>query len=126
LKKIRVLVAQMPKLLSEIVGHIVVSMPDMKLVGRIVDGEDLLAAVRLTRANVLVAGQGTDDEREVYAPLLYKRPRLRIIAVAGDGATGLLYEFRPQRIALGEMSADALGKALRGQPGAITDVLPEH
>jgi hypothetical protein len=106
----------MPRMLGDILGQIVVSMPDMTLVDRIVDGKDLLAAVRLTRANVVIVGQGADDEQETYAPLLYRRPRLRIIAVAGDGSIGLLYELLPQRIALGEMSADALGNAIRGSP----------
>ena len=101
-------------------------MPDTALVDRVVEGKDLQAALRLTRANVVLTTQGADDEREIYAPLLYRRPRLRIIAVARDSSTGLLYELRPQRIGLNEMSVDTLGKAIRGQPGAITDLLPEH
>ena len=125
MKKIRVLLAQMPNMLGDIIGQILVSMPDVMLVERIGDGKDLLTAVRRTRANVVLAERGADDERETYAPLLYARPRLRIIAVAGDGSTGLLYELRPQRIAVGEMSADALAKAVRRRPTAITDVLAE-
>jgi hypothetical protein len=113
-------------MLSDILAHIVIALPDIVLVDRVVEGKDLLAAVRLTRANVVLAAQAADDEREMYAPLLYRRPRLRIIAVASDGSTGLLYELRPKRIALSEMSVDALGKAIRGQPGAITDLLREH
>jgi hypothetical protein len=114
----------MPKMLSDILSQIVVSMPDMTLVDRIVDGKDLLAAVRLTRANVVLAERGADDERETYASLLYRRPRLKIIAVAGDGSTGSLYELLPQRIALGELSADALGSAIRGPPTIDHPLLP--
>jgi hypothetical protein len=113
----------MPKMLRDIVGHVVVSMPDMMLVEQSGDGPDLLATVRLTRPNVVMTERGADDEQETYAPLLYRRPRLRIIAVAGDCSSGLLYELRPQRIAF-EMSADALGNAIRGKLEAITDALP--
>jgi hypothetical protein len=113
----RILLARMPKMLGDILGHIVASAPGMELAGRIIDDEDLISVVRRTRANVVLAQQNADDERETYAPLLLRRPQLRVVAVARDGRTGLLYELRPQRIALGKMSADALSNVIRGPPG---------
>jgi hypothetical protein len=106
----------MPDMLCDILGHIVISEPDMVLAGRIIGDEDLLAAVRRTRANVVLAEQHTYDERKTYAPLLYRRPQLRIVIIAGDGRTGFLYELRPQRVVLDDMSADTLCKSIRGTP----------
>jgi hypothetical protein len=57
---------------------------------------------------------------------LLGRPRLKkVVVVAGDGKTGTLYELRPQRVPLGEMSAAAVRNAIRGRP-SITDALPDQ
>jgi hypothetical protein len=113
----------MPKMLLDILSHMVVSELDMVVAGRVEDDEDLLAATRRTRANVVLVGQTVEDEREKYASLLLRRPKLKVVVIAGDGSTGLLYELRPKRVPLGEMSADALRKAIRGQPRSVTQAV---
>jgi hypothetical protein len=116
LKQVRVILARMPKMLLDILSHIVASELDMVIIGWVSDDEDLAAAAQRTRANVILVGQTAQDERKKYSSLLLRRPRVKVVAIAGDGRTALLYELRPQRIPLGEMSADALRKAIRGQP----------
>ena len=125
MKRIRILLARMPKMLFDILSHVVASEPDMVVAGWLDAEEDLLAAVRRTRATVLLVGQGAEDERENYASLLLGRPQLKVVVVAGDGNTGALYELRPQRVPLGEMSAAALRNVIRGQP-SMTYPLLEH
>jgi hypothetical protein len=124
LRHIRVLLARMPRMLLDILSHVVASEPDMVVVGWVKDDEDLLAATRRARANVILVGQAVEDEQEKYASLLWARPRLKVVAIAGDGKTGLLYELRPQRVPLGEISADALRNAIRGQPRSTTAAVP--
>jgi hypothetical protein len=102
----------MPPLLLDMLHHVVASEPDMTVVGRVGEA-DLLAAARRTRADVVLVGQKAKDEREQYGHLLLRRPRLKVLAIARDGRTGSLYELRPRRIPLGEMSADALRRAIR-------------
>ena len=114
MKQIRVLLVRMPKMLLDILSRIVASELDMVVAGWVENDEDLLAATRRTRANVIVVGQAAEDERQNYAPLLLSRQKLRVVAITGDGKTGSLYELRPQRVPLGEMSADALCNAIRG------------
>jgi hypothetical protein len=116
LKRFRVLFAGIPKMLSDILGQVLASEPDMTIAGRIRHEQDLLKAVQVTRANVVLAKQNAEDERETYAPLLFRRPQLKVVAVAADGSTGLVYALHPQRIPLGEMSADTLRRAIRGPP----------
>lgn len=113
MKQIRILLARMPAMLIDILSHVVASEFDMMVAGRIEDEENLLAATRRTRANVLLVGQTAEDERDKYGLLLRGRPNLKVVAIASDGKTGLLYELRPQRVPLGELSADALLKAIR-------------
>jgi hypothetical protein len=123
LRQTRVLLAKMPRMLLDILSHVVASEPDMVVAGWVKDDEDLLAATRRARANVILVGQVADDEQEKYASLLYTRPKLKVVAIAGDGKTGLLYELRPQRVPLGEISADALREAIRGRAQSTTNAV---
>jgi hypothetical protein len=102
----------MSPLLLDMLHHVVASNPNMVVVGHIGDA-DLLAATKRTRANVVLVGQRVNDEREQYGQLLLRRPRLKVLAIAHDGRTGSLYELRPRRVALGELSADTLCRAIR-------------
>jgi hypothetical protein len=116
LKQVRILLGRMPKMLIDILYHVVASELDLVIVGLVNDDESLPAAVRRTRAEVVLTAQTAEDELPEYASLLVRRPRLKVVAITGDGRTGLLYELRPQRIPLGEMSAVALYNAIRGRP----------
>jgi hypothetical protein len=102
----------MSPLLLDMLHHVVASEPNMAVVGRVGDA-DLLAAARRTRADVVLVGQRVKDEREQYGQLLLRRPRLKVLAIAHDGRTGSLYELRPRRVPLGELSSDALCRAIR-------------
>ncbi|MFC8130900.1 hypothetical protein [Streptomyces sp. NPDC057302] len=48
--------------------------------------------------------------------LLLDHPHLRILVVEGDGRTGSLWELRPHRIALGELSPHQLIRAVGEHP----------
>jgi DNA-binding NarL/FixJ family response regulator len=115
LNRIRILLAGIPPLLVDILHHIVASEPDMAVVGRVSDG-DLFAAAKSTGADVILIGQKAKEGGEQYEELLLRRPRLKVLTIADDGKTGALYELRPQRISLGEVSADVLCAAIRGRP----------
>jgi hypothetical protein len=110
-------------MLLDILSNIVASEPDMVVAGWVKDDEDLLAATRRARASVILVGRAAEDEQEKYASLLRARPKLKVVAIAGDGKTSLLYELRPQRVPLGEISADALRKAIRGRPQSTTNAV---
>jgi hypothetical protein len=112
LKPIRILLGRMSPLLLDMLHHVVASNPNMAVVGQVGDA-DLLAATRRSRADVVLVGQKVKDERKHYGPLLLRRPRLKVLAIAHDGRTGSLYELRPRRVHLGELSADALYRAMR-------------
>jgi DNA-binding NarL/FixJ family response regulator len=123
LRQIRVLLARMPKMLLDILSHVVASEPDMVVVGWVNDDEDLLAATRRARANVILVRQAAENEQEKYASLLFARPKLKVVAIVGDGKTGFVHELRPQCVPLGEISADALRNAIRGRPQSTTNAV---
>jgi hypothetical protein len=120
LRKVRILLADIPGMFLDILDNIIASQPDMRVVGRVGTAESLLAAIRRTAADVILVRQKVADERKEYFPVLLKRPRVKVLAVAGNGKTGLLYELRPQCRPLGTMSAETLCAAIRGQKQSST------
>jgi hypothetical protein len=103
----------MPALMLDILHHVVAAEPDMAVVGVIDDG-DLPAAIRRTRADVVVVEHDPQLERHLYLPLLLRHPPVKVLAIAESGKSGSLYELRPRRIPLGKISGRSLTKAIRG------------
>jgi hypothetical protein len=95
----------------DILHHIVAAGPNMAVVGVVTDG-DLPGAIRRTRADVVVVGQDPQGERDSYLPLLLRHPRVKVLAITDNGKSGALYELRPRRIFLGEISARTLANAI--------------
>jgi hypothetical protein len=77
------------------------------------DGGDLLATVRSAAADALIVREDSCDEEEIRG-LLAELPGVRILAIAANGASGSLYELRPHRVRLGELSPQALVDAVTG------------
>lgn len=113
LKQIRILLAGMPKLMIEILRHSIAAEPDMTVV-EVAHGDDLGSAAQRMCADVVVVGRKS-NERADYSRLLRQQPRLRVLTIEDSGKTGALYELRPRRIPLGEISAHTLSKAIRGR-----------
>ena len=86
----------------------------MAVVGR-VSTRGTLTAARRTRPDVVLVGQPDSDRSQDAARRLVQQLHLRVLTITDDGRNGALYELRPQRIPLGEMSADTLRKAIRGR-----------
>jgi hypothetical protein len=103
----------MPTLMLDILHHVVAAQPDMAIVGTV--GDDLSVAAQRARADVLVIGHDAQGERDFYRALLLRHPQLRVLTLADDGKSGWLYDLRPRRVRLREISARSLARAIRGQ-----------
>ena len=112
LMPIRILISQMAPLLADIIAPIVAAQPDMRIVGRAEGDANLVKAAERCRADVIILGQGPSTERR-YDELLYSCSHLKIIELVDEGRSGLLFELRPQRVLLGEMSPPGLLDAIR-------------
>lgn len=120
MSRIRILLAGMPRLLEDIVEHMLNVQSDMHVVGTVVPhgaaAAALVEALADTPADVVVLGLSEEAEASTYDALLFANPRLRLLAVVGDGRGAFLYELQPSRVPLGVVSPEALVDVIRAAP----------
>jgi chemotaxis response regulator CheB len=112
LKRIRILLLEMAPMLLDIVANIVADQPDMDIVPNPVSETDLLRAAERGNADVIILSRKAPLDGE-YDEVLYSRAHLKVIEIEGEGRRGSLYELRPHRVPLGEMSPAGLLDAIR-------------
>jgi hypothetical protein len=106
----RILLIGLPLLLEEIVTELLAREPDLELAGSV----ELTAGVarKAEQVDADFAIVGSDDENLV-ASLLTERPRLNILALAGDSGEAWLYSRGRERARLGELAPEGLVAAVR-------------
>ena len=104
----------MAPLLREIVREAIVREPDLELVAEH-DEIDVRAAVELDDPDFIIFGEGAAANGSVRS-LVGDGRGLRALEVQSDGRESVLYELRPHRISLGEISSDTLVRAIRAVP----------
>jgi hypothetical protein len=102
----------MAPMLVDIVANIVAAQPDMDIVSGVEGETNLLKAATCSNADVVILSRKFPVESE-YDELLYSRSHLKVIEITGNGRDGSLYELRPHRVPLGEMSPTGLLDAIR-------------
>jgi DNA-binding NarL/FixJ family response regulator len=108
-----VLLAEMPRMLQNIVTDLVTSQPDMVVAGPPADYAALADVVARTQADAVVVARRDRAAPEEFRRLLFAQPRVKLITIAADGRRATLHELRPVTVALGEVSADELVDAIR-------------
>lgn len=82
-KAIRVLVANQPRLLRELILSTFADQPDIEIVGEVIDESEIPAKVSTTDPNFVVIGLDDPNKRPAICDnLLRDHPNLRVIAVA--------------------------------------------
>jgi hypothetical protein len=108
----RIIIFNLPRLLGEIIERTVGDQPDMEIVEAVPDAT-LRAALEASGADFVIAGPNGDvgDANDLLAGW----PSPRLLAVAGDGREGFLYELCPARRPLGEISPQTIVDAIRSE-----------
>lgn len=107
----RVVVLELPRLVQEIVEHAVGGQPDMEIVADLPTAPTLPAALAEARADVVISG--AEHGCAALSELLGELPRLKLLAVSDDARNAVLYELRPTRTPLGEVSPQTIVDAIR-------------
>ncbi len=113
MKKIRIILADMPAMLGDIIAEIIALESDLIVVDSISGSADLKTAVRRTRADVVITQQASQEAAATHTSLLFTGRPLKIVVIADNARQGLLYELRPHCERLGPLSADSLVAAIR-------------
>lgn len=89
---IRVLVANRPRLIRELVMATISDQPDIEVVGEIQQDADLELAVEETRPDFLiVALESSNSLSDICKNILRNHPQMRVIAIAADRNSSMFY-----------------------------------
>jgi DNA-binding NarL/FixJ family response regulator len=119
LKRVRVLLAEMPPMLQDIVADAVTGEPRVQVIGRLRPRESLSAALDRVHADVVIAAARHPDL--AVAETVWSRwPRVKVLLIADRGRKAVLYVLRPDEVVLTDVSPKALAAAIRGDREHIT------
>ncbi len=122
MKPIRVLVANQPKLMRELMIVAISGQPDIEVVGEVEEDANLASAVEKERPDFLiVALEKFNRIPEVCHSILQTYPQMKVIAVAPDRSNSMFYwaSLKVQSNQIEDSEAGLLN-ALRGK----TDLTP--
>ncbi|MFZ0418032.1 MAG: hypothetical protein WAM04_07995 [Candidatus Sulfotelmatobacter sp.] len=92
MKRVRVLVANQPRLMRELVMATISDQPDIELVGEVVDEGELTEVVEQVQPDVLILAM-SETQRSLgqCGFLLGRYPQMRILALAPEQNRGIFY-----------------------------------
>lgn len=92
MKRVRVLVANLPRLMRELIVNTIADQPDIELVGEVEKQRDLPEAVQQTRPDVVILAMDDHDRYRAQCGFLLGRyPEMRILALAPEQNRALFY-----------------------------------
>jgi hypothetical protein len=112
--RIKVMLGDMPRMLRELIGAAVRAAPDMSLVEDAVALTPDASSSSSQNADVMIVSVSSDTPAAQLESLLYARPHMTLLAIGQNGRATTLYELRPHRVALGDVSPQVLVDAIRG------------
>ncbi|MGH7453732.1 MAG: hypothetical protein ACRENG_20450 [bacterium] len=101
MRKLKVLLAIQPKMLSEVIRNMIARQPDMEVVGELLEPTEFLVAVRTTPVDVIIVTPlDAEEEPRICRYLLTEHPQVKIITLSAKGDAAFLYELgvRKERI----------------------------
>ena len=124
MKRIRVLVANRPRLMRELVLATIADQPDINIVGEVQNENELAAAIEEFQPDVLILALDEADKRSAQCGFLLGRyPQMRILALAPEENRGTIYwaivDVRTMPL---ESSEIGILTALRERPSLIGTV----
>jgi DNA-binding NarL/FixJ family response regulator len=93
-KRVRVLVANHPRLMRELVMATIADQPDIEVVGEVRDEDELADIVEQVEPDVLIVAMNESDPEKRIGQcgfLLGRHPGMRILALAPEQNRGIFY-----------------------------------
>jgi DNA-binding NarL/FixJ family response regulator len=101
--------------LRSLVRKLLPPVPDVEIVAELDTGEEarLAATTGETEADFVIVAVREPALSDIHLDLLEQRPRVKVLAVAGNRNDAFLWELRPEHKVYGEISPEALLEAIR-------------
>jgi chemotaxis response regulator CheB len=112
---IRILLVALPRLMRDIVEAQLLGEPDMAVVGVACTTDELAREIHDSAPDFVLMGAARGRSLE---PLFEERPAMRVLAIEPRNADADLYELRPHRVHLGQVSAREIVTAIRAAAGS--------
>lgn len=121
MKRVRVLIANRPRLMRELLMATIADQPDIEIVGEIHDEGELAEVVEQVRPDVLIIAMDEPEKRLGQCGFLLGRyPNMRILALAPEQNRALFYwaivDIRTKPL---ESSEAGILSAVREQPALV-------
>jgi AmiR/NasT family two-component response regulator len=120
-KRVRVLVANRPRLMRELVMATISDQPDIEIVGEVADELDLTEVVEQVQPDVLILAMNEHEKSlGLCGFLLGRYPQMRILALAPEQNRGIFYwAFVDIRTKALESSEAGILNAVRERPALV-------
>jgi chemotaxis response regulator CheB len=120
-KRVRVLVANRPRLMRDLVLAVIADQPDIEVIGEVEDENQLIEMIEDAEPDILILTLDDADKRIAQCGfLLGRHPQMKIIALAPEKNRGLFYwatvDVRTKPL---ESSEAGLLSALRERPSLV-------
>jgi DNA-binding NarL/FixJ family response regulator len=107
------LLVDLPQLVQGLLDGTLARQPDMTVVGRAATSAGMADAARATHPQFVVVGLHGSELPQACRDLLAEQPRLRVLGIEADAGRAHLYELRPERVDIGEVSPADVVDAIR-------------
>lgn len=121
MKKIKVVVANRPRLMRELVLATISDQPDIEIVGEAADEAAILDSIAQLQPDFLVVSLDETDERPAICDFVLERfPGLKVLAIAPDRNSTIFYwasfDIHSNRV---QASEEGVLRAIRGSAPAL-------
>lgn len=121
MKRVRVLVANRPRLMRELVLAVIADQPDIEVIGEVPDESQLAEAIEDAQPDILILALDEADKRVAQCGFLLGRyPQMKILALAPEQNRGVFYwatvDVRTKPL---ESSEAGILSALRERPSLV-------
>ncbi len=121
MKRVRVLVANRPRLMRELVLAVIADQPDIEVIGEVQDESQLAEAIEDAQPDILILALDEADKRVAQCGFLLGRyPQMKILALAPERNRGVFYwatvDVRTKPL---ESSEAGILRALRERPSLV-------
>jgi DNA-binding NarL/FixJ family response regulator len=112
-EEIRILLSGMPRMLREIIAEVVRAQPDMVVVGEHPADSELAEVAQQLQADVVILGAEDGGLPARGRELVYRSPRITVLAVEANGRQAWLYELRPYQTVIDQVAPNDLVSRIR-------------